>query len=716
MSGPDGSDLARRRDLARFLSPRSIAVVGASDGTEKVGGRVMHNLIGQGFEGALHPVNPRGGTIHGRAAVASIAELPDAVDLAFLCIPAVAVEAAVEACAARGIANVLVGSSGFADLGADGLARQERLVETVRREGMRLSGPNAEGFFNVPARIAATFSPAIGGIDPGPTGPRRRVGIVAQSGGLAYGLYNQGRPRGLSFGTVIAVGNQADLEAADYIEALLDDPDTATILVYLEGIKTPSRFVAAAERAASLGKPLIVARVGQSEAGRRAVASHTGSLSGSQTAWEAIADRHGIVRASGPEEMLDLAQGFTRTKLPQGNRLAVITVSGGTAAWMVDICATAGMTVPPIDASLRERLLARLPSYGAASNPIDMAGHDVDALADSLTAVLESPDFDAVVMLLSLAFERRLRIEGEALARIIHAARQPVLVYSYTTPSPRSIGMMEGWDLPVFSSMESVARILRHGVAYASFLRRRAEGGADRHPAPARAALLGEGDLLCEYEAKTLLAAYGITGPAETLATDADAAVAGWRAIGGPVALKIQSPQIPHKTEAGGVALKLDDAAAVAAAFEAIMSRARAHAPRADLRGVLVQPMSARGIEMIVGAMNDPEFGPMMMVGLGGVHVEVFGDVAFAPAPLSPARAGALLDRLRAARLLDGVRGAAAADRASLVDLLVRVSELAHDFRDEIAEIDLNPVIVHAAGEGLTIVDALVMKSGGVHG
>lgn len=706
-----------KRDLAGFLSPRGIAVVGASEGTEKVGGRVMHSLIQHGYEGRLFAVNPRGGVIHGRETVKAIEELPDGVDLAFLTIPARMVADTLRECARKGIRNVCVGSSGFADAGENGRKLQDELVDLARELAINLAGPNAEGYFNVPARIAANFSPATQGIDPGSPGSRRRVGVVAQSGGLAYALYNQGRPRGIDFSTVIAIGNQADLEAADFIDALLDDPATHVVLVYLEGVKTPARFRACAERALELGKPLVVARMGASEAGRRAVASHTGSLAGSRSAWDAFCDRYGIVQAGSPEEMLDLALGFTRFPMPAGKRLAVITVSGGTAAWMVDVASLRGMVVSPIEEPLRGRLRGLLPDYGAASNPIDVAGHANDVLADALSTVLESAKFDAVVMVLSLAFDRRLRIEGEALGRLVAGAGVPVVLYSYTNVSQSSRGLLDRHGLTALGSMEAVGRYLGQAAEYSAARNRFDFAGSAKGAGIAgsvRSALPAGADILCEYEAKALLREYGIASPEEYLATTPQQAVDAAARIGRSVALKVQSPHIPHKTEARGIRLNLLRGEDIETAFAEIRSNALSYQPDADIRGLLVQPMAAPGVEMIIGVIRDPEFGPMVMCGSGGIHVEVFNDVAFALAPLDAAEAGRLLDRLKSRKLLDGVRGQLPADRAALEDLLVRVSRLASDYCDDIAEIDLNPVIVHAAGKALTIVDALVVRASGL--
>jgi acyl-CoA synthetase (NDP forming) len=700
-------------DLANFLAPRSIAVIGASEGGEKIGGRLMNNLLRHRYPGRLYPINRGRKEVYGLPAFPDLAAVPEPVELAMIAIPAESVPQAIEDCAAAGICNVVVTSSGFADAGEAGAALQERVIAMARRLGLRIAGPNTQGFYNVPAGICATFSPGVN-IEPGPKEKRNRIGVVAQSGGLGFSLYNRGRLGGLDFSSIIAVGNQGDLELVDYADLLLDDGDTKVVMLFIEAIKSPGRFIALAEKAAALQKPLVVAKVGRHKAARRAVASHTGSLSGSDQAYDAVFERHGVIRAESPEEMLDIAALFTRHKVPRGNRVCVISATGGTAAWLTDTCEGYGLELPEIDAARQKRLREIIPPYGSPTNPVDITAQGLSGYAPSLAVLEDSPDLDAFIVPISLAQEARIAREGEAIAEIARRSAKPVLIYSYTVASEASKARLDKLDLHFYSRMEGCARALQAGLFYHRFqMARTAPAQAASPPGPARSFLAARGPVVCEYEAAELLASYGIATLPQRLATNADAAVAAAEAMGWPVALKVQSPQIPHKTEAKALALGIADAAALRHAYAKIVAGARAFAPQAEIKGVLVQQMARPGIELIAGVADDPDFGPIVMCGLGGVLAELYGDVAFAPAPLTLAQADAMLGKLTAARLLAGVRGAPAADRAAMADLLVRLSRLAADAAGRVAEIDLNPVIVYPAGEGLAVADALIVQKEG---
>jgi acetate---CoA ligase (ADP-forming) len=700
-------------DLARLLAPRSIAVVGATDGSEKIGGRIMANLLRHRYAGRLYPINVNRAEVWGRQAYPSLADVPGDIDLALIAIPAAGVIEAIEDCAACGIKQAMIASSGFADAGEAGVALQDRLIETARELGIRIAGPNTQGFYNVPRGIAATFSPAVN-IEPGPLDERPRIGIVSQSGGLGYALYNRGRVEGLDFSSIISIGNQADLELSDYTDLLLDDPETRVLMLFMETAKTPAKFLALAEKAAALEKPLVVAKVGRHTAARRAVATHTGSLAGTDKAYDAIFARYGIIRAESIEDMLDIAALFTRSKRPRGNRVAVISATGGVGAWLTDTCEAEGLVLAEIDAGRQERLRQFIPPYGSANNPVDITAQGLRGYAQALATIEDSPNHDAFILAISLAQEARIVREGDELSAITKASGKPVLVYTYATATEKAASLMAGWDFHVFPRMPGLARALAAGSAYDEFQRQRREAAViasdDKAAAKARAILARHGTTLCEWETRDIFAAYGIALQPAQLVQSEEEAVSAAASFGKPVALKIQSPDIPHKTDIGGIALNLTDAAAIRDAYRAISARAQEAVPQARVLGMLIQPMAGRGVEMIAGISRDPDFGPMLLYGAGGTTAELFNDTALAPAPLDTAQADALIDGLKAAALLAGWRGTPAADRAAFVDLLVRLSRLAADLRDRIREIDLNPVIVHRSGEGISLVDALIVQ------
>ncbi len=699
-------------ELAGFLSPRSIAVIGASEGVEKIGGRIMNNLLRHKFRGRLYPINRGRTEVYGIKAYPDLAAVPGPVDLALIAIPAAAVPDAIADCAKAGISRVVIASSGFADAGAAGAALQQRVVAQARAAGIRIAGPNTQGFYNVPEAIAATFSPAVN-VDPGPMGPRRRIGVVSQSGGLGFSLFNRGRVDGLDFGSIVSIGNQCDLELADYADIMLDDPDTRVVLLFIEAIKTPQKFIALARRAASLEKPLIVAKVGRYKAAKRAVASHTGSLAGSDSAYDAVFERWGVIRAESAEEMLEIAALFTRHRVPRGNRVAIISATGGTAAWLTDTCEAHGLALPEIDAERRRRLMEFIPPYGSPTNPVDITAQGLRGYAPALDVIEDSAEHDAIIIAITLAQEVRIAREGEDIAKIVHASQKPILIYTYATASDKAKAMMADWDLHYFTRMEGCARALESGLFYHRFqerrrrrLRRRGPLARRRRRAPFprrarknRVRIRGGGAVGALWHRVRAGPARDLGGRCRRrrrktgLAGRAQSAVARHpaqdRGQGSGARHRRRRPAAPRLSRHP-------------------RRRARLRARRPTIRGVLVQKMAKPGIEMIAGIVADADFGPMAMCGAGGIHAEIFADIAFAPAPLDPAQAEAMLAKLKAAKLLDGVRGAAPADRAPFVDLLVRLSRLAWDARETIAEIDLNPVIVHETG--LSVVDALIVQ------
>jgi acyl-CoA synthetase (NDP forming) len=707
-------------DLRPLLSPDSVAIVGAA-GDDSLRGRLTRQLIEHGYDGRIYPVTRSQKEVLGHRAYATIAEIPEAADLAVILVPAAHVVSAIEQCGARGIPAAAIISSGFAEeKSAEAAARDTALRAIAERTGMVIAGPNCEGLVNPLRPLVATFSPVFHDhtVPLLPENSRARpIAVSCQSGALTFAFLSRGRDRRLRFTYQISAGNQTVLEAHDYVDWMLDAGGADIFLCYLEGIRDVARFRAVADKAARAGRPLIVAKVGRSDAGRRAAASHTGALAHAGAADDAIFRHHGIIRGEDLDHMVDVATAFAYCKLPKGNRVAVITGSGGSAVWMADILSAHGLELPVLEEDIRSRIMALLPSYASALNPIDATAQAIGEVgyAPLVELVQQSERIDTILLISSLANDSRAVKLGEEMAAITAACDKPILLSTYTTASPASIGALAAAGIPCYTAMPSCARAIKALVDYSAFQERLAR----RSPEPPPPALprdevardlAASGPVLTEIASKALLARYGVPLPPEVLAASEDEATAAAARIGGPVALKVQSPAIPHKTEAGAVLLGLAGEAAVRDAYRNVLARARAAAPDAEIDGVLVQAMARRGHEMILGVTSDPTFGPLLMVGLGGIHVEVLRDVAFAPVPLATDEALALLGELRGAAVLDGVRGAPPADKAALAQLIVALSHFAADHADAIAEIDLNPVIVHAAGEGLTIVDALIVK------
>jgi acyl-CoA synthetase (NDP forming) len=703
-----------RAHLDRFFAPASVAVIGATPNLEKIGGRLLGQLLKHGYAGAVYPINPSHGEIAGLTSYRTISEVPAPVDLALIAVPAAAVPQTLAACADAGVKAALICSSGFNEAGAEGVALQERVTEICARTGIRVAGPNSEGFYNIARSTAATFNVAID-VDKGDLDGAAQIGIVSQSGGLGFAFFNKGRRDDLLFSHIFSVGNQADLEIADYVAWLVEQEPTRVILAYAESLNDPARFFRAAERAAALGKPIVMVKVGNSAAATRAAHSHTGAIAGPAAVVDAALAHHGIVRADDQDHLLNLAAAFVRNPLPTGNRVGIVSVSGGTATWLADACVAAGLEVPELDPERRARIARWIPAFGASNNPVDVTAQASEGYVKSLETVGEAPYIDAIILAVNFAHQRRLIKDGRAMAEWMRRVGKPVLIYSYALPSEKSRQMMRELGLHCYTSLQGCVRSLRGLVDYAAFQRTRGERKAPQRaaadmPDEARKMLAAAHKVLCEYEARALLAAYGVDAAGEALAQTADEAVAHAERLGHPVALKVQSPDISHKTEARALKLGLADAAAVRSGFEEVLANARRHAPAAQIRGVLVQKTAAPGRELIAGIVNDGAYGPMVMVGWGGIYAEVLDAAALAPAPITPATARAMLERLRGYRLLTGVRGEPPRDVAAVADFLVRLSHLAWDARDVLAELDVNPLFVHEAGAGVTVVDALAIK------
>ncbi|HXO01513.1 MAG TPA: acetate--CoA ligase family protein [Stellaceae bacterium] len=708
-------------DLRPLLSPKSLAIVGAAS-DESIRGRLTKQLIGHGFDGPIYPVTRSQSEILGHKAYRSVADLPEPVDLAVIVVPAAHVISTIEQCGARGIPAAVIISSGFGEeKSAEAAQRDAELRALAARLDMAICGPNSEGLVNPLRPLVATFSPVFHDTSK-PLLPQgslaKPIAVSCQSGALTFSFLSRGQSRQLKFTTQVSSGNQTVLEAHDYIEAALDSGAADIFLVYLEGIRQPTRFRAVADKAAAAGKPLIVAKVGRSDAGRRAAASHTGALAQSGAIDDAVFRHHDIVRGEDIDHMLDVSAAFAFCKLPKGNRVAIITGSGGSAVWMADILSAHGLEVPELEADLQAKIMAMLPSYASALNPIDATAQAIGEVGYKpiVELVRQSQRIDTILLIASVANEGTARKRAEELAGIVAETDQPLLLCTYTTATPGAMAAFAEFGIPCYTSMPSCARAIKALADYGRFRERIARRAAPQPTTPSIRQTVGKalaesGKVLTEVQAKALLAAYGVKRVPEFLATGEDDASEAAMRIGGAVALKVQSPDIVHKTEAGAVLLGLNGDAAVREGYRAVLARSKAAHPKAKIDGVLVQAMAKRGQEMILGVTRDPVFGPMLMVGLGGIHVEVLKDVAFAPVPLDAEDALALIGELKGAALLDGVRGAKPADKAALAELMVALSRFAADHAEQIAEIDLNPVIVHEAGEGLSVVDALIVKS-----
>ncbi|HET8578059.1 MAG TPA: acetate--CoA ligase family protein [Methylomirabilota bacterium] len=686
--------------LAPFFAPRSVAVIGASRDPSKVGGSVLANLRSAGFGGRVIPVNTRAEVVQGLAAVPSLLDVDGSVDLAVITVPAPAVLPALKECVSKGVRGAVVITAGFRESNAEGRQREAELRHWLSEQPLRLLGPNCLGWIRPSHRLNVTFAPGM----PEPGG----IAFISHSGALAVAILDWARERRMGFSLFASLGNQADLNESDLLAAVAADAETRVVAAYIEGVADGQRFFEALRTTASV-KPVVVLKTGRTAEGARAVSSHTGALAGSDRAFDAAVRQAGAVRASSVEELFDLARGLASQPLPPGRRLLVVTNGGGLGIVATDAAREAGLEVAPLDDAVRGRLAAALPPTASLGNPVDLVG-DADAArySHALHAVGDDSADAAVVVLTAQA-----TTDSAGIARAIIGAtrgwRVPVVAAlvggARVAPGARAL---EDAGIPCYSFPEPAVQTL----ASMALLGERRPARFEAIPAPAapaeaqalRARLRTAGPgALGLVDLQAALEAYGIVCAAGRPARTGEEAAAVAERIGFPVALKVISPDISHKTEVGGVRLGLRSAAEVSAAAGDMLRSVTAARPQAVIQGLLVQPMVAAGKELLLGMVRDLQFGPLVMVGFGGIYVEVLKDTATRLAPVSAAEAAAMLDELRMAPALRGVRGEAPVSREALVRTICAFARLTVDV-PELAEIEVNPLV--ATPEGTIAVDA----------
>ncbi len=688
-----------------FFAPRGVVVIGASHTPTKLGYGAARNLVVSEYPGAIHFVNPKGGELFGRAIHPSVAEVPDPVDLAVILIPAASVPEALEACGKRGIPAAIIGSGGFREVGPEGAALERTCLEIARRHGIRLVGPNSIGLLDTHLPIDATFLPL-----PGPI--LGDIAFLSHSGAICEAVIDWARGQGFGLSRLVSLGNQLDLTEADFLEPTVADPHTRVVAMYLEGIGDGRRFIEQARRASQL-KPLVAIKVGRSEGGRRAVASHTGALAGRDAAYDAAFRKAGVLRAQNSEEVFDWARALAWCPLPRGPRMAVLTNAGGPGAIAVDALEASGLVLAELSAETNAALRRLLPPAASVSNPVDMLASAGPAeYANGLALLLADNGVDGVMIVLPPPPMSTAAEVAGAILPIVKAANKPVVVAlmgedlivhaakllrqsripDYRFPERAAMAMGVLWRraslLEAFPPEPEILDGVRPAEA--------AEVLAD--------AARGAEGFIDSTAASRALAAYGVATPSEGLAATAQEAVAAARRFGFPVAMKIASPDIPHKSDAGGVRLGLRSENEVSEAFREMRAAATASHPQAHVLGALVQPMIREGLEVIVGVVRDEQFGPLVMFGAGGVEVESLRDVSFGLGPLSRVEAEGLIDSTQVGRRLRGNRGVPPADREAVVEALLRLAQLVVD-QPEIAEVEINPLRVFEEGGGATALD-----------
>ncbi len=703
------------KQFDRLFEPRSIAVVGVSDDAARPGSQSVHALLRHGYPGRIYPVNPKYSTFEGLRCYPSIDDIGDEIDIAVIGVPAGGVVPVVEACARKRVPFAVVLSGGFRESGAEGIARQERMLAIARGAGVRIIGPNCLGFVNVHARVYAAF----GSMTRTPDLARGAVSLVTQSGGFGYSLALACAGAGIGFRSIIATGNEADVGTVELIDALLDDRETRIVLAYIEGLPDARALLECGKRALGLGKPIILWKAGVTGAGAHAAASHTASMTGRYDYFRALFEQAGIVEIREIHEAVDYVKAFEAGKFPQGRRVAVMGASGGSAIVFADAAEESGLALAEFAQHTRERLSEVIPAIGAVDNPVDFtAGFIRDENAGRLhvavNAVLDDSAVDALCVNLASSSGPACLVGARALSELSPATQKPLLAFISTPESEAgaAVAALGSARIPVLPSPVRAARTIAMLAAYREAIERngRAETVSMQHASPRMDAIALEvlrspgRRVLSELDSKRVLEEIGIAVSRDVLIRCGEEVRVG--GLAAPFAVKIASPDISHKTDVDGVKLGVG-ARELQAAMDEVLSNARRRAPDARLDGVIVSQMVSGGFELIAGVVNDPAFGPVVVVGAGGVEAEAIRDTACRIAPFGEQTAREMVDALRCRRILDGVRGRPALDVEAVARCLAVLSQFAWRNRHAIAEIDVNPLLV--LPRGAVAADALIV-------
>ena len=699
--------------LEAVFTPRSVAVVGASPDERKLGHTVFRNIVQNGFTGALYPIHPTAKDVLGYQAYPSINAIPEVPELAVIVVPPDAAIAVADECGQRGVRGLIVITAGFKEVGGEGHDREHRLLEIVRRYDMRMVGPNCLGVIDNIAHLNASFAALM----PLPGS----IAFMSQSGAICTAILDWSVAEGIGFSRFVSLGNKADVDEVTLLQAWNNDPQSRVILAYLEGISDGQRFVQVA-REVTRETPVIAIKSGTTAAGSRAISSHTGSLAGSEQAYAAAFSQSGILRADTMQDVFDQALIFAYQPLIAGDRIAIVTNAGGPGILATDAIERAGLQLARFEAGTIQALQAKLPSTANVLNPIDIIG---DARSDryhtGITAALADPNVDAVLVLFTPQAGSEVAETATVIADLAEAQAEPhkpvVASFMGEFSLKPALEILNRRRIPVYPFPERAVAALQSMVRHRRWRERPAgeyaqyEVDTDRVRkvfADVRAAGRLE---LGELESRDVMAAYGLRLPESQLARSPEEAVEIANRIGYPVVMKISSPDILHKSDIGGVRVGVATAGDVRDTFELIDYRARRYQPNANISGILVQQQAPRGRECLVGVSRDPQFGPLVAFGMGGIYVEVLKDVAFRLAPISRAEAEEQVRAIRSFPILAGTRGQAPADIASVIDTVLRASQLVTDF-PEIVEMDINPLMVYDQGQGSIVLDARIILAG----
>ena len=694
-----------KHSLESLLRPQSVAVIGASDNPARIGGRPIYSMLKDNFQGKLFPVNPNRDIVQGLQAYPNISSVPVPVDSAVISVPENVALQVIKECAESGVKSAVVFTSGFAETGTAGLDAQQQIAKIASDSGMRILGPNCLGVFNLSAGWFGTFANTLASKKI-PTGP---IGIVTQSGAYGGHLFTITQNRGVGTNYWVTTGNEVDIDVAEVIKFYASEPEIRVIISYAEGIKNGNRMREALQAARNAKKPVIFMKVGSTEAGARAAASHTASLAGEDAIYDGLFKQYGVYRAETTEEMADVAYACQFGRYPNGPKIGLQTISGGIGVQMADAASKKGFDVAPLPKSTQEKIIKLIP-FAGVNNPVDFTGQVLNErklLEDSMRFVIDEADYDSQILYLaSLPIsEFTKNISLEIFTALRKRYPEELMFLSMIGPQ-ESRTPYEEIGYPCFEDHSLAVRAMAALKYFAEVFK---QGKQKVIPSTKGNKLARLEKNISEFEAKSILSAAGIRANREILTQSCEEAIEAQKTIDGPVVLKVASPDIPHKTEIGGVLLNLTTKEEVEESYQKLITNVQSNAPKAKIDGIIVAEMITGGIETVLGVTKDPVFGPTVMFGLGGVFVEVLKDVTFRVAPFGPEEAHRMIDEIRGRAVLDGARGAPPADLNALANAISKLSIFAAENSDTIQTIDINPFL--ALPKGALAVDALIIPS-----
>ena len=704
-------------ELSPLLNPESVAIIGVSKSSSRIGGRLFKYLSKHGYKGSLSLVNPKYKELKGVKCYPRISDIPIPIDCALIAVPEKNVISVLSECADSNVRAAVVFSSGFAEMGSYGKKKQRKIKELAKTKNLRICGPNCIGLINFNNHVALSFSQflEIDTLIPG------NIGFISQSGALGGSLVNRAQDKNIGLSYFISSGNEADLGVSDFIEYLvLHDEKTKVIAALIEGFKDGSKFVEAAELALKHRKPIIVLKIGETEAGKKAAASHTGALVGSDSVIDAVFNQKGVIRVHNYDELLQTASLFSKGKIPKGNRVGILTSTGGGGIIMADYYTKLGLIVPELSQKTRELASKEISSFGQVANPFDLTGQifsDPEMFGRCMKLFVEENDFDIIQVNVSMVAGQSSEKRALYILESARGSLKPIVTWwAAGSLSEPGIKILSDSEIALFRSPERCAMAVKSLVKYYQLLETRSDSTKYRYDDDYSISLdsakniLDAGDTcLSEHQSKALLKLYGIPVTRENVAKSPHEAISFAEEIGFPVVLKIDSLDITHKSEAKAIRLGVKSKEDILQFYEEIIENVEKYDPKARINGVLVQEMTRSGTEVIVGMSEDPQFGPTIAFGLGGIFVEVLKDISLRVVPLLKSDAELMVRETKGYEILRGLRGKNRSDIEAVIDVLLRISRLAEDWKHYISEIDINPLIVFDEGHGVKALDALVV-------